>query len=399
VKPLNGIKVLDLSRVLAGPLCAQTLGDLGAEVIKIETPGQGDESRSWPPFHNGTATAFITANRNKKSIAVNLKEPAGQRILHQLAAEVDIVIESAATGVSGRLAADYATLSAINDRLIYCTISGFGRSGPLKDARGYDMILQAYSGMMSVTGDENSSAVRIPFSPIDQTTGYHAVIGVLAALIERSVSGRGGLVEVSLFETALSFLGYMIQAYLEDGKLPTRSGSRHGGIAPYQAFQCADRTVLIGIANDKLWRSFCNAFGATHLAHDPRFATNKERVRHREEVVGVVQSIVAGMTSRDLLRRLDEIGVPCAPINSLQDIIDDPQTVARGLLKAIGGDSGIGGMQAVVMPILFNDQERELGTPPPGLGEHSDLVLGQLGYSPEEIARLEADGVIGRRPA
>lgn len=394
MKPLKGIKVLDISRVLAGPLCAQALGDLGAEVIKIEAPGHGDESRSWPPFHNGTATAYITANRNKKSVAVNLKDPEGQKILHRLAAGADVVVESAATGVSERLAADYATLRAINERLIYCTISGFGRTGPASGRRGYDMILQAYSGMMSVTGDDRSGAVRIPFSPIDQTTGYHAVIGVLAALIERSVTGRGSFIEVSLFETAVSFLGYMIQAYLEDGRLPERNGSRHGGIAPYQAFECADRTVLIGIANDKLWRAFCNAFGAAHLADDPRFATNRERVARMEEVVGIVQSIVAEIPSRLLLQRLDEIGVPSAPINSLQDIIEDPQTVARGLLKAIGGDSGIGGMQAVVMPILFNNRERELGAPPPRLGEHSEAVLEGLGYAADEIARLEAAGTI-----
>jgi len=258
------------------------LGDLGAEVIKIETPDVGDESRSWPPFHKGTATAFLTANRNKKSVALNLKSAAGQQVLHRLAREVDVVIESAATGVSERLGADYETLKNVNDKIIYCTISGFGRSGPLSHLRGYDMILQAYSGMMSVTGDENSSAVRIPFSPIDQATGYHAVIGVLSALIERSISGRGSLIEVSLYETAVSFLGYMIQAYLEDGKLPTPSGSRHGGIAPYQAFDCADRTVLIGIANDKLWRAFCKELGLDELAKDPRFSLNNDRVRYRD---------------------------------------------------------------------------------------------------------------------
>ena len=399
MKPLKGIKVLDLSRVLAGPLCAQTLGDLGAEVIKIETPGEGDESRTWPPFHKGTATAFITANRNKKSVAVNLKDPEGRRILHRLVRDADVVVESAATGVSERLGADYGTLQPINDRLIYCTISGFGRSGPLRDMRGYDMILQAYSGIMSITGDQDSAPIRIPFSPIDQATGHHAVTGVLAALIERSVTGRGTLIEVSLFETAVSFLGYMIQAYLEDGKLPARNGSRHGGIAPYQAFETADRTVLIGIANDKLWRAFCRDFGVEHLASDPRFLTNKDRVRNCDAVVGQVQKLIGTMPATQVLDRLEKAGIPCAPINTLADIVQDPQVVARGLLKMIGGDTAIGGMQGVVLPVLFNNQERDLGTAPPALGQHSDLVLAQLGYSPAAIRKLEQSGVIGRAPA
>lgn len=207
MKPLKNIQVLDLSRVLAGPLCAQTLGDLGAEVIKIETPGDGDESRTWPPFYEGTATAYIATNRNKKSITVNLKAREGQEILHALVKKADVVIESAATGVSARLAADYDTLRKINPKLVYCTISGFGRSGPFRDKRGYDVILQAHSGMMSITGDEGSGVIRIPFSPIDQTTGHHAAMGVLAALLDRAATGRGSLVEVSLLDTAVNFLG------------------------------------------------------------------------------------------------------------------------------------------------------------------------------------------------
>lgn len=399
VKPLKGIRVLDLSRVLAGPLCAQALGDLGAEVIKIETPGEGDESRTWPPFHQGTATAFITANRNKKSVAVNLKHGEGQRILHQLVKDADVVVESAATGVAERLGADYRTLQAINDRLIYCSISGFGRTGPLREWRGYDMILQAYSGMMSITGERDGAPIRIPFSPIDQATGHHAVIGVLAALIERSVQGRGSYIEVSLFETAVSFLGYTIQAYLEDRKLPTRTGSRHGGIAPYQAFETADRTVLIGIANDKLWRAFCRDFGVEHLGRDRRFLTNKDRVRNCDAVAGAVQALVGAMPSIEVLDRLEKAGIPCAPINTIADLVGNPQVAARGLLKMIGGDSPIGGMQAVVMPVLFNNEERDLGTAPPALGQHSDLVLRGLGYSPAAIDRLEQSGVIGRAHA
>jgi crotonobetainyl-CoA:carnitine CoA-transferase CaiB-like acyl-CoA transferase len=398
MKPLTGVTVLDLSRVLAGPLCAQGLADLGANVIKIETVQDGDESRTWPPFHRGVATAFITANRNKKSVAVNLKHPEGLRIVRQLTKTSDVVIESAATGASQRLGVDYESLRKLNDRLIYCTISGFGRTGPLKDMRGYDMILQAYSGMMSVTGDDRSGPVRIPFSPIDQTTGYHAMIGVLAALIRRGASGEGAYVEVSLFETAVSFLGYMIQAYLENGTLPGRSGSEHGGIVPYQAFACVDKPVLIGVANDKLWRKFCDEFQFPELSNDPRFALNRDRVANRAATIKVVQDAVATLSAKELVRRLTAIGVPCSPINNFDDILNDPHTIARGLIRSFDSSKMDPSMKAVMMPIVFDGQSRDVGDAPPLLGEHTDQILSALGFSDEHLLALERDGAIFRAP-
>ena len=393
-KPLAGMRVLDFSRVLAGPLCAQYLGDLGADVIKVETVGDGDESRTWPPFHNGMATAYITANRNKKSMAVNLKHPDAAEIVARLVRDCDIVVESAATGVSQRLGVDYDTLSAINDKLIYCTISGFGRTGPMKDARGYDMILQAYSGMMSVTGDAASGAIRIPFSPIDQATGYHAVIGVLSAVIERGRSGKGRFMEVSLYETAASFLGFMVQAYLETGTLPQRSGSGHAGIAPYQAFDCADKPVLVGVANDKLWRLFCAEFGRPELARDPRFLRNRDRVLNRTEVVAIVQELVGALPSAEVLQKLLANGIPCAPINTFQDLLKDPQATHRAMIQTITGE-GFDGMKAVAMPILFGGAERSIGTAPPRLGAHTAEIMARLGYDAATIERMQADGAIG----
>lgn len=394
--PLKGMRVLDLSRVLAGPLCAQGLGDLGAEIIKVETLVDGDESRSWPPFSNGMATAFMAANRNKQSIALDLKKPDGLKIVHELVRTCDVVVESASAGVAERLGVDYPTLKAINDRIVYCTISGFGRTGPMKDARGYDMILQAYSGMMSVTGSEDGNAIRIPFSPIDQTTGYHAIIGVLSALMQRGVSGKGSLIDVSLFETAASFLGYMAQAYMENGTLPKRSGSQHSGIVPYQAFECRDKSILVGIANDKLWRAFCNAFGYSEFAIDARFALNRDRVANRHATVAIVQEAMSPLAAADALEKLDRIGVPSAPINNLQDLIENPQTTARGLIGSFNADYISANVKAFLMPILFDGQPRNLGSPPPRLGEHTDIVLTRLGYTPMEIQALERDQVIGR---
>ncbi|WP_288943747.1 CaiB/BaiF CoA-transferase family protein [uncultured Roseovarius sp.] len=395
MKPLKGIRVLDLSRVLAGPLCAQSLGDLGAEVIKIESVGSGDESRSWPPYHNGVSAAYVFANRNKKSIALDLKQPEGQEVLHRLVKDADVVIESAATGVSARLGADYETLKGINEKLIYCTISGFGRTGPLRHLRGYDMILQAYSGMMSLTGYEGGEPVRVPYSPIDQTTGYHAVSGVLAALIDRGNTGKGSYIEVSLYETAVSFLNYNIQCYLIEGSLPKKTGSGHSGIAPYQAFETADRTVLIGLANDKLWRAFCRNFGVAELAEDPRFLTNADRVKNRTESVDVVQKAVKELPSANVLERLEAMGVPCSPVNTLEDVVNSPQTEARGLLQPFGGDSEIADMRSIVLPILFDRGERGLGSAPPRLGEHGSEVLLEAGYSEAQISALEKAGVLG----
>ncbi|WBU52418.1 CaiB/BaiF CoA-transferase family protein [Paracoccus sp. SCSIO 75233] len=394
MKPLLGITVLDLSRVLAGPLCAQTLGDLGANVIKLETIGSGDESRTWPPFHNGVSAAYLMANRNKRSVAINLKSSDGQKILHRLVESADVVVESAATGVSARLGADYETLRSINEKIIYCTISGFGRTGPLRKARGYDVILQAYSGMMSMTGYAEGGLVRVPYSPIDQTTGHHAVTGILAALLERGRTGKGTYIEVSLLETAVNFLNYNIQSYLVTKELPARPGSAHPGIAPYQAFETADRAVIIGIANDKLWRAFCKSYGVDELAEDPLFLTNRDRVQNRAAAVEVVQSIVRDMASATLLEQLESIGIPSAPVNTLEDLIRSPQLKARGMLQEITGDGACAGAWSVPLPILFDQHERGLGSPPPRLGEHTSPVLREAGFSDEEIRSFEGAGVV-----
>src|SRR6201996_1227267 len=290
-KPLAGIRVLDFSRVLAGPLCTQSLGDLGADVIKIEPVEAGDETRGWPPLRApGLGAVFLAVNRNKRSVAIDLKTESGLRVIRRLAEHCDVAVENFSTGVAQRLQIGAADLQAINPRLIYCTISGYGRSGPLKNAAGYDVILQAFSGMMSLTGEPGSGHIRIPISPIDHTTGVNAVSGILAALLQREKSGRGAHVEISLLDTAVSLLNYSLQSFWERGVQPRKWGSSHESLCPYQAFEAADGPIMIGVANDNLWRKFCAVTGLNAIVDDPKFRTNADRVTHRKETLDHVQA-------------------------------------------------------------------------------------------------------------
>jgi crotonobetainyl-CoA:carnitine CoA-transferase CaiB-like acyl-CoA transferase len=394
-KPLTGIRVLDLSKVLAGPLCAQYLGDLGADIIKVETVGQGDETRGWPPFPApGLGTVFLSANRNKRSIAVDMKTEKGREIVHALARSADVAIESFGTGVAERLGIDALSLRSLNDRLIHCSISGFGRSGPLKDSPGYDVILQAFCGIMSMTGDEDGGYIRSPISPIDQMTGVHAFSGILALLYAREKTGEGGAIQVSLFETALGLLGYNLQTYWERGVQPPKCGSSHESLCPYQAFEAADGPIMIGVANDNLWRKFCGVAGLGAIVDDPKFRTNADRVAHRKETVGHVQSAIAQHPVAYWNDTLAGVGVPCAPINSIAQLLDHPHTRASGIVLEY--DHGTAGrLNAVGHPVLINGEERRAGSPPPTLGQHTAEVLNEIGLSSESIDELRRTHVVG----
>ena len=387
--------MLDLSKVLAGPLCAQYLGDLGADIIKVETVGSGDETRGWPPFPApGLGTVFLSANRNKRSIAVDLKTAKGREIVHALAKSADIAIESFSTGVAERLGIDAATLRPLNARLIHCSISGFGRSGPLKNSPGYDVILQAFCGIMSMTGDEDGGYIRSPISPIDQMTGVHAFSGILSLLYAREKTGQGGTIQVSLFETALGLLGYNLQTYWERGVQPPKCGSSHESLCPYQAFEAADGPIMIGVANDNLWRKFCGVTGLSALADDPKFRTNADRVSHRNEVLRHVKAALAANSVKHWNDALTAVGVPCSPINTLAQLLDHPHTAASGMIVEYD-HAHAGRLKAVGHPVLINGEPRQAGLPPPVAGQHTDDVLSELGWSRDRIDDLRRERVIG----
>lgn len=394
MQPLKGVKVLDCTKVLAGPLCTQYLSDLGAEIFKVEPVKGGDDTRSWPPIREGFGAIFLSVNRNKKSVALDLKSADGRAVIRDLIRQSDVLLESYGTGVAERLGIDYRSAVADKPDIIHCSISGYGRTGPLSNGLGYDVILQAFSGVMSMTGEVGGGPIRSPISPIDQATGMHAMSGILAALIERSRTGKGTSLEVSLFETAVAFLGYNLQTFWEKGVEPAKCGSGHESLCPYQAFEASDAPLLIGIANDNLWGRFCRAIGREELIADPRFKTNPDRVRHFKETVALVQSIMSQRPRDEWVALMNEIGVPCAPINTLGEMQAHPHTAARGILMDYQHPT-LGPMKSTAYPVVFNGETRKVKSPPPRLGEHTRDVLRGLGYDDARIDALRESGAIG----
>ncbi|MCG3186142.1 MAG: Acetyl-CoA:oxalate CoA-transferase [Rhodocyclaceae bacterium] len=391
--PLKGVRVLDLSKILAGPLCTQYLGELGAEVIKIEPPEGGDDTRSWPPRKDGQGAVFLAVNRNKQSVAIDLKSPEGVEIVKKIAKSAQVVVESYGTGVAERLGIDYRSLREVNPSLVYCAISGYGRTGPMGQQPGYDLMGQAFSGIMSLTGEKDGGPIRSPFSPLDQTTGMHALVGVLAGLMNRQQTGEGKYMEVSLFETALAFLAYNAQSYWVKGVVPERFGSGHESLCPYQAFEAADGYVLLGVGNDNLWRKFCAVSGLQAIQDDPKFKTNPDRVAHFDETVRVVADVMKRQTVDAWVEILQRAGVPCAPINPLDKVLAHPQTTARHMVMDYQHPF-LGAERAVAQPIWIEGRERKVLAPPPMLGQHTRSVLSQLGYAAAEIDHMAERGTV-----
>lgn len=401
--PLEGIRVLDLSKVLAGPLCAQYLGDMGADVIKIETPGQGDETRHWPPFRdapgNRTGAVFLSANRNKRSLCVDLRNEEGRAVIYRLAKWADIAIASFGPGVAEKLGVDAAALRACNPRLIYCDISGFGSVGPMNEGKGYDVILQSFTGMLAITGEPNGPPVRSPFSPVDQATGLHALIGILATLYRRERTGTGGTVEASLFDTATGMLGYFLQSFWERGTEPEKPGSGHESLCPYQVFETADKPLILGVANDTLWKRFCKLAGIEDVVDDPDYRTNADRVRNRQKTVALVSAVLRRHDRDWWLGALDEAGIPNSPLHTLGELSEHPHTTASGM-KFEYEHPALGKLKGVAQPLRFDGERPRMRLPPPLHGEHSHEILRELGYSDKEIELLLQSGLsTGKSPA
>lgn len=402
MQPLENIRVLDITRALAGPYCTMMLGDLGAEVIKVEAPGSGDESRSWgPPFvglpyaqYPGESAYFIASNRNKKSITINLKNPEGKTIIRKLVESSDVFVENFRTGVLDKMGLGYADLQKLNPRLVYCSISGYGRNGPYADRPGYDAILQAEGGLMSITGPVDGVPSRVGIPIIDITTGMFSATAILAALRARELNGEGQLIDMSLFDTHLALLSNVASNYLVGGSPPRRYGNAHPNLTPYEAFHARDRWLVLGAANDRQWEILCQVLGCSELIDDTRFKTNGARLANRESLLDIISKILVTRDADDWLQQFGKAGLPCGPINSIPEVFNDPHTQARDLIINIDHPTA-GSLKLTGFPYKFSKTPAEVHLPPPLLGEHtSEILIDLLGYSLEEVAFLKTQGAI-----
>jgi crotonobetainyl-CoA:carnitine CoA-transferase CaiB-like acyl-CoA transferase len=390
---LQGVMVLDLSRVLAGPFCGMMLADMGADVLKIEEPEGGDESRTWPPFVAGEASGYLSMNRNKRNMTLNLKTPEAQGILKQLVARADVLVENFRTGTMESFGLGYEALQAINPRLIYCAVSVFGRSGPYKDKAGYEALMQAFSGVMSITGEPDGPPLRCGVSFLDLGTGMMAAYGVMTALFHRAHTDTGQKVEVSLFETALSLLSYHAVGYLLDGNVPQRQGSGHPMIVPYQVFRTLDGEMFIVGSNQRLWTRLCQVLRRDDLLQDARFGSNMARVNHRHILVPVLQEEIQKYPTATLSAMLEKAGVPCAPVNTLDKVVTDPQTLARDMVVDIPHPL-IPDLKLLGLPIKLSNSPGDVRLPPPLKGQHTGEILAALGYSAAEISAFRQRQVV-----
>jgi crotonobetainyl-CoA:carnitine CoA-transferase CaiB-like acyl-CoA transferase len=391
---LEGVRVLDLSRVIAGPWCGALLGDMGADVLKVEGVNDLDESRTWPPHKDGESAAYLLFNRNKRGMALDLKAPEGVEIVRKLAARSDVVIENFRTGTMESFGLGYDVLAAINPRLVYCSIAAFGRTGPRKDSAGYEALMQAFSGIMSITGEPGGAPVRAGVSFLDLSTGLFTAFGVVNALLQRERTGLGQRVDGSLLETAVSMLAFHAEGYLLTGAIPKALGSGHPSLSPYRTFRCGDgQWIFIAAANDRFWGRLAPALGLTELAADARFAKNVDRVKHRAELESLLEKTIGAMEREPLLKALEAAGVPATPVNTVDQVMEDPQTAARGMVDRVQHPV-LGEIPVVSTPVKFSAMRAGVRTAAPVRGQHTDAVLKDLGYTETDIAALRDKKVI-----
>ena len=393
--PLHDITVLDLTRNLAGPYCTMILGDLGARVIKIERPKTGDDTRHWrPPAWNDHSTLFLSVNRNKESITLDIDTDAGVKVVKTLAGASDVMVESFRTGSMQKRGLGYEQIRTTNPKLVYCSISGFGSKGPQSGRAGYDAMLQAYSGIMSITGDPEGSPVRAGPSVIDMGAGLWAAFGILAALRDRDATGKGKLVEISLLETGMAWMSYFATGYFGDGTVPGRNGTRHALIAPYERFATLDGDIFIGAANDNLFQRLCNAIEMPELSVDERFKTNPDRLANRDELHNLLESRLRMRKLEDWERILLKEAIPCTRIQTVDQLVQDPQVIALDIIRPFKHPK-IDNFRLVDHPISYDGVRSYRQDPPPELGEHSESVLRSFGYDEAELEKMRKDGTLG----
>lgn len=392
--PLHGITVLDFTRVLSGPYCTMALADLGARVIKLEHPGRGDDTRRWgPPFLGDESAYFLSVNRNKESIAIDFKSPGGREVVARLLAKADVLVENFRPGTLDALGLDAATVRADRPDLIYCSISGYGQTGPRRDEPGYDAVMQAEGGLMSITGAADGPPYRLGVAIVDIVSGMFAAQGVLAALVARGNTGQGQVVDIGMLDATAALLTYQAGNYFATGAVPGRLGNRHPTIAPYETFATADGDLALAVGNDGLWQAFCRAAVLPDLAEDARFATNALRLANYEALKPRLDAVFASRTRADWTARLQHEGVPCGAVRDLAEVFADPQTAAREMVTTVP-HATLGPVKVTGVPVKLSETPGSIRTGPPTLGQHTAAILEELGYDQQAVRALADSGAV-----
>lgn len=392
--PLTGFTVLDLTRVLSGPYCTMVLGDLGARIIKVEQPGKGDDTRAWgPPFLGEESAYFLSINRNKESVTLDYKPAAGRKVLAALIAKADVLVENFRPGTLERAGFGWDAMHQKFPRLVYASIAGYGQTGPRKDEAGYDAVMQAEGGLMSVTGDADRPGYRLGVAITDMVAGLYCSQGITAALLARERSGEGQRVDIGMLDTTAALLTYQAANWFATGQTPQRRGNRHATIAPYETFTTADGEIVVAVGNDDLWKRFCPAVGLPELAANPRFATNRDRMANYDDMRPPIDRVFRTATNAEWIARLNAAGVANGEVRDIGQMLNDPQLAAREMVQTMMHPT-VGAIRVVGAPIKLSATPASLRTPPPVLGQHTDAVLAELGYAAGEIAALRANRVV-----